>query len=332
MFLTDTYEFLTNYITRIFFHPGSTFFVGALMSTLVIATIHTVRRRLKKGRKVKVRTVIAGLFPGKIFRHRSMRADVFMFFLNTLMTGLLIGWAIVGFGTVSEGVKGALTSAFGPLEKTTLPDWFTRSLATLLFFLAYEFGYWFDHYIKHRSRILWEFHKVHHSAEHLTPMTVWRMHPIDSWIFANILSVTIGSVAGIYAWAMGGTVTAYALTGTNIILVVFIHIYLHLQHSEFWITFTGWRGKLLMSPAHHQIHHSDAVRHYDKNMGSCLAIWDWLFGTLYMPTKEREKFGFGIGEKHRDVHEMGEALFGPFRDAAGHVIPKPKRQHIEPAE
>lgn len=332
MVLHDAYQFAYGLITRLFLNPGSVYFVGALFCALAVATVHLVRRRLAKGRKVLWRTIVAGLFPARMLRHRSTRADFLLFLVNTLLTGLLIGWAIVGYGAVSEGVAAALTRWAGPNAPTAMPEWAARSLATLLFFLAYEFGYWLDHTIKHKVPFLWEFHKVHHSAEHLTPLTASRMHPVDSWIFANILSVTVGLIAGTYAWAMGGTVSAYTLTGTNLLLIIFIHLYVHLQHSEFWIPFTGWRGKVFMSPAHHQIHHSSSVRHFDKNMGSCLAIWDWLFGTLYMPAKKREKFGFGIGDTGRDHHEMGEALFGPFRDAAGHVLPKPKPSRTEPAE
>lgn len=313
--------FVSGYIAGVFLNPGAIFFVGALLVALVVATTHLVLRRLRKGRKLRWRTILAGLFPAKMLRHRSVRADIFMFFLNTLLTGVLIGWAIVGFAAVSAGVQSALTGAFGAQARTGMPEWAARSLATVLFFLAYEFGYWLDHYLKHRIPLLWEFHKVHHSAEHLTPLTATRMHPVDSWLFMNVLSITTGIVGGVFAWAMGGTVAQYALTGTNVLLVLFMHLYVHLQHSEFWIAFTGWRGKIFMSPAHHQIHHSTAVKHYDKNMGSCLAIWDWLFGTLFMPSKEKEKITFGIDANGRDVHEMGEALIGPLRDAAGHLAP-----------
>lgn len=320
--LADIAVYAKTYLAGLFLDPGSLFFVGTLASALAIATAHMVRRRLRKGRKVRLRTILAGLFPAKMLRHRSTRADIIMLFINTLLTGLLIGWAIVSFGAVSAGVRGALTALLGAPAPTTLPDWATRSLATGLYFLAYEFGYWLDHTLKHRVRILWEFHKVHHSAEHLTPLTAFRMHPIDSWLFANIVAVSVGAVAGVYAWAMGGSIASYTINGNNVLLVMFIYLYIHLQHSEVWIPFTGWWGKVFMSPAHHQVHHSRSARHYDKNMGSCLAVWDWLFGTLYMPAKDREAFRFGVQAKGRDMHEMGEALLGPFRDVADHLRPE----------
>ena len=52
-----------------------------------------------------------------------------------------------------------------------------------------------------------------------------------------------------------------------------------------WIPFTGLAGRILQSPAHHQIHHSDNPAHWDKNLGFALAVWDWAFGTLYIPER-----------------------------------------------
>ena len=40
------------------------------------------------------------------------------------------------------------------------------------------------HYLQHRVPVFWEFHKVHHSAQVLTPITLYRMHPIDDMLTA----------------------------------------------------------------------------------------------------------------------------------------------------
>ena len=54
---------------------------------------------------------------------------------------------------------------------------------TVTLFLAYELGYWLNHYVPHRVPFLWEFHKVHHSATVLTPLTNFRVHPVYMCIF-----------------------------------------------------------------------------------------------------------------------------------------------------
>jgi sterol desaturase/sphingolipid hydroxylase (fatty acid hydroxylase superfamily) len=38
------------------------------------------------------------------------------------------------------------------------------------------------HLASHRSPWLWELHKVHHSAEVLTPFTLYRLHPIEGFL------------------------------------------------------------------------------------------------------------------------------------------------------
>jgi sterol desaturase/sphingolipid hydroxylase (fatty acid hydroxylase superfamily) len=85
--------------------------------------------------------------------------------------------------------------------------------------------------------------------------------------------------------------------------MAFLLTYGHLRHSNMWIAFTGIAGRILQSPAHHQLHHSTNPAHFDKNLGFALAFWDWAFGTLVIPAKTREPIVFGVG---------GEA---PFRSA-----------------
>jgi sterol desaturase/sphingolipid hydroxylase (fatty acid hydroxylase superfamily) len=171
----------------------------------------------------------------------------------------------------------------------------------------------------HRVPMLWEFHKVHHSATVLTPLTIFRVHPVDSVIFANIAALSTGITGGVMNYAFGITTNQYAITDTNILLVVFVHAYIHLQHSHVWISFPGVLGRILLSPAHHQVHHSDNPIHFDKNLGSSLAIWDFLFGTLYVPRREPEKLNFGVEPSHRDVHTLPYSLFEPVRRAGARV-------------
>ncbi len=71
-------------------------------------------------------------------------------------------------------------------------------------------------------------------------------------------------------------------------------------------------NRVLYSPCMHLIHHSALMQHRDKNLGQVggLALWDYLFGTLYIPDS-REEFPFGsdIGElgsnnPHRSVSRL----------------------------
>jgi sterol desaturase/sphingolipid hydroxylase (fatty acid hydroxylase superfamily) len=242
-------------------------------------------------------------------------ADLGYFYFSVFVFGLVFGWALLSYEVVSHSVAQALAAAFGPRAPTALPAYAYRTAITIMVFLAYELGYWVNHYLSHRIPFLWEFHKVHHSATVLTPLTNFRVHPIYMCIFLNVLALFIGAANGFGDYIFGLATHQYLLSENNIILVFFIYLYVHLQHTQLWISFTGWLGHLFMSPAHHQIHHSRNPAHFNKNLGSCLALWDWMFGTLYVPAAEPEKLEFGVEPDRPNAHTIRGELFAPFANA-----------------
>jgi len=159
---------------------------------------------------------------------------------------------------------------------------------------------------------LWEFHKVHHTATVLTPITVFRVHPVYMAIFLNVLAITAAVATGLANYMFGNTAYQYAASETNIILVIFLHAWGHLQHSQVWTSFTGVIGRILLSPAHHQVHHSANPVHFNKNLGSVLAVWDWAFGTLHVPKKESEAVRFGVEPDRPHAHTIQGELLAPF--------------------
>jgi len=295
-----------------FLAPGSHISLFSLASALVIALLVLAFRRYKRGRRIRLRALLRALFPRRIVTSPSSRADVGYFYFNLFVFGIVFGWALLSYETLSQSLVGILTATFGPMPPAPLPGFATRGIITVMAFLAYELGYWFNHYLSHRIPFLWEFHKVHHSATVLTPLTNFRVHPVYMCIFLNILAVSIGLATGISSYLLGQPALPYGLSDTNLILVLFIYVYVHLQHSELWIAFTGWFGRLFMSPAHHQIHHSRNLAHFNKNMGSCLALWDWMFGTLYIPSQQPEKLEFGVEPDREQAHTVKGELIAPF--------------------
>ena len=298
-------------LAAIFLTPGSLFFVSGLVCALAVAVVFLVRKRILKSRHVRIRTIARALFPRRILRSRSHAMDVGYFLFAALVFSFIYGFAILSFQLISNGVFGGMTAAFGAPTPSAAPEFVCRVVITLVLFLAYELGYWIDHYLMHRIPVLWEFHKVHHSAEVLTPLTQFRLHPVDALINGNILAITIGIANGVANYGFGRATVPFAVTDTNLLLVVFVHAYLLLQHTHLWIAFRGWRGRVFLSPAHHQIHHSTNPAHFNKNLGSALAIWDWLFGTLHVPSKKPEKLTFGVEEGHGHDHAIIDSLVDP---------------------
>ena len=325
MDLLSGIRFFFGQLGSLLFSFGSHFSVSSLAAALAVAALFFVLQRVKRGRRVRLRTIWRALFPKHIMEHRSNQADIFYLFFNVFMAGIVFGWAVLTYQFIANGIISVLVAAFGPVVPSTLPVFVSRSIVTVLLFLSYELGYWFNHWLSHKVPLLWEFHKVHHTAEVLTPITNFRVHPVYGWIFANILAFTAAIASGIGNYLFGATTYQYAITDTNLILVVFIHAYVHLQHTHMWISFQGVLGRVFVSPAHHQVHHSANPKHFNKNFGSCLALWDWMFGTLYVPQKEREPLTFGITD-NPDAHTVKGELVDPFVKASGHLKPLlPKR-------
>ena len=152
----------------------------------------------------------------------------------------------------------------GPHAPTRWPAWTVLTLATVLQLLAYELAYWFAHYCFHKVPALWEFHKVHHSAEVMTTLTELRQHPVEIIAFMNLIGLSTGIVFGVMTYAFGPGVRPFTLLNGNILLMAFLVTYGHLRHSHMWIAFTGFAGRILQSPAHHQLHHSADPAHYDR--------------------------------------------------------------------
>jgi sterol desaturase/sphingolipid hydroxylase (fatty acid hydroxylase superfamily) len=302
-------------VNKLFFKVGSQFSLTSLFCALLLAAGFIVYCRLRKNRRIRWKTITRALFPKHILESRSNRADFGYFYFNTFINSLAFGWAVLSYQFLSNGIISALVALFGPTHPSALPEIVSRFIITVMLFLAYEVGYWLNHYLSHRIPFMWEFHRVHHSAEVLTPVTSCRVHPVYVMIFANILAISAATTNGVANYLFGDTSYQYALSDTNIILVVFIHTYVHLQHTHLWIPFRGLLGRVFMSPAHHQVHHSTDPKHYNKNLGSCLAVWDWMFGTLYVPAKERETLSFGVGPDHAYPHTIRGELIVPFQRA-----------------
>jgi len=232
--------------------------------------------------------------------------------LNTMATGMMIGWAALSFPAVANWTSAALVACLGPQPTPWLAPVAVVAIQTLAMFLAYELAYWLDHYLSHEIPFLWEFHRVHHTAETLSPFTVFRVHPVDSLVFYNITVLIMAPTSAITGFLLGAGGHDLTLDGTNVIVLAYIFCTFHLQHSHIWIAFTGKLGRIFASPAHHQIHHSCDPEHFGRNLGAGLAVFDWLFGTLRIPQRRPERLVFGVESSQHAPHTIGGGLVTPF--------------------
>ena len=309
-------------VLALLFKPGSSFSLYSLASAFLIAAAALVIQRRSRGRRINLKLIPRALFPRRIVRSASTKSDLGFLLLNLFAVGGLIGWGLISYGAVVHFVDAGLTSAFGKRPASPLNPWLIRAMLTLALFLTYEFAYWLDHYLSHAVPLFWEFHRVHHTAETLTPLTVFRVHPMETLKFSNVVAIVTGVVGGTGCYLAGQLMNDINLQGSNLFLLAFIFVTVHLQHSHAWIAFTGKWGRVFASPAHHQIHHSADPAHFGKNLGSCLALFDWLFGTLRIPTTAREPLVYGVEPGEDAPHTITGGLITPFVRAAATLVPK----------
>lgn len=252
------------------------------------------------------------LFPKAIYFHPSHIVDLKVFVLNRLFTALGV-FGLVFFGA---HVASFVVEALGP-SRTIAP--FAPWVIALMILVVNDFAVYWVHRIHHESRIFWPFHSLHHSAEVMTPITVFRKHPVYDLVSSLIKGLLIGTLQGLCLWSFGQMPSYAMLVGVNAAYVLFNMAGSNLRHTHVWLSFGPVLEHIFISPAQHQVHHSIDPKHHNKNYGEVLAIWDWMFGTLYVPqTRETIAFGLGNakGERLKQRHDsLRNAMVVPLKDA-----------------
>ncbi|MFG5382445.1 sterol desaturase family protein [Yoonia sp. R2-816] len=269
--------------------------------------------------RAKPQPFLRWLMPSAVYKHRSNIVDLQLFGLNFLLN--VVGFfALLTFTplvtiVVLEQLLGLTNTEYTPIDST-----FWRTfVTTVLIILTLDFCKYWTHYFHHESPTLWPFHAVHHSAEVLTPVTVSRVHPIYKVTQNIILAIGVGIVQAIILFAVMGKVDVIAIGSANVGYVLFNLFGANLRHTHIWLSYGRVLEHVFISPAQHQIHHSSAVEHHNKNYGEVFAFWDWMFGTLYVPEKE-EVLQFGIADGQGNLIEqphptLRAAIIQPFRDS-----------------
>jgi len=287
----------------------------SLAAAFVVAASTIALRRRARGRPTSFKLLRRAIFPRWLILSASTRADLGFCLLNTMTTGIIIGWALLSFRTVANWTGAALVACLGPQPAPYLAPLPAVAIQTFAMFLAYELAYWLDHYLSHEIPFLWEFHRVHHTAETLSPFTVFRVHQVDTLVFYNITVLIMAPASAFADFLLGTAGHDLKLAGTNVIVLAYMYCTYHLQHSHIWIAFTGPLGRIFASPAHHQIHHSSDPDHFGRNLGAGLAVFDWLFGTLRIPRAQPERLTFGVEASQHAPHTITGSLITPFARA-----------------
>ncbi len=177
---------------------------------------------------------------------------------------------------------------FGPVSRQ--PFWL---IVIEMLLLGDLIGYW-THRAFHSLPDLWDIHAVHHSSRQLDWFSSVRVHPLN-----DIMSKTIRVIP----FAMlGFPLTAIAA------YVPLLTLFAVLLHANVPWRFGPMRY-VIASPVFHRFHHTSADEGKDKNFAGLFPIYDYLFGTLYLPAHQPKHFGV---RERIPTSFFGQLLY-PFR-------------------
>ena len=253
------------------------------------------------------------LLPRDIYTHESARVDIWLWITERVLHPFWAVGLLATVGPVTEqAVIGGLQWLFGasPALASNYGWMLLYSLATLL---MYDFIFYATHFTMHKIPALWAIHKIHHSAEVLTPLTRSRENFIAGPIWAAGGAFSYGFVGGIFAYLFEGSITAATLFNLSFFSLLFGFTG-SFRHYHVQFHYPIWLSRWLHSPVMHHIHHSYLRQHWDKNFAAVTSIWDRMFGTLYVPEKD-EYTPWGIGpETQHEYRSYWQNTIGPFRD------------------
>lgn len=209
-------------------------------------------------------------------------------------------------------VARALQSSLGDAPDWQWPWWCIATTYTLIFFVVEDFSRFVLHMAMHKVPLLWRLHRLHHSATILTPLTLFRVHPVEMALYYARGLLVFGSVTGGFVYLFGARLSALDILGVDALGFLFNFFGANLRHSHIWLSFGRWE-KWFISPAQHQIHHSRAPEHRDRNFGSALAVWDRWFGTCVPAGIPRQRLRFGLHASRSAVFTCEPAPAGGVR-------------------
>ncbi len=260
--------------------------------------------------------------------------DAFYMFFNFFLFSLIIynAASTVVVDLFNDGIKAVFgfdLQGMNPLN--SWPIW----AILLVGMVVRDFTQWWIHRLLHRVDWLWEYHKVHHSVEQMGFAAQLRYHWMENVVYRTLEYIPLALLGiGLYdffvihifalTWghfnhaniSVSGRVSG-AVVGALIGIILSMGLLDVTLFNDFpvigkWAIFFASvaAGSLLLgpvmrklfnSPEMHIWHHAHDLpesRRYGVNFGLTLAIWDYLFGTAYVPSSGRDiKLGFpGVEE------------------------------------
>ncbi len=285
--------------------------VYLLLTVLIVAVLWNMRGRPTG--------FLAYLLPKEVYLHKSNLVDIKIFLFNALLSASGLFAAVTMTPLMTAAVLNGLLTATGSSVAPVDLTFAKLAFATVIIILTLDFCKYWAHRLHHETSILWPFHALHHSAEIMTPLTAHRNHPVFLILRALLYTVVVGIVQALMLFLLMGKIEILTIGTVNAGYFLFNALGSNLRHSHVWLSYGPVLEHVFISPAQHHIHHSAERKHYNKNYGEVFAIWDLMFGTLYVP-QSYEKITYGLSDEDGTLIEqpypnLRTALLHPFADS-----------------
>ncbi|HVY14992.1 MAG TPA: sterol desaturase family protein [Rhodopila sp.] len=300
--------------------------IGLLWATVLFAGIVTYARTHPD--TWSTLDFLRHLLPVGTTAHPSARADV-LFWLSRriFMPFFVLPLAIstVAAGHIAYWLLTQLLGAPAHPPSPAGPGLLIAFTVTML--LAYDLSYYLYHRMQHEIPILWELHKVHHSAEVMVGVTKDRVHPLDELMNRWWDGLIPGLCYGVWMFFAMDPVEV-TIFGLNVYMLRNVILMMDfVRHTHLKLSFGPVLDRILLSPHYHQLHHSVAEKHWDKNYGLALSIWDRMFGTLVVPEAD-EDFVFGLAKnEHQEYQSLYRLHVLPIQKILRRLRPSIRRHH-----
>ncbi|MBS1910980.1 MAG: sterol desaturase family protein [Bacteroidetes bacterium] len=213
------------------------------------------------------------LFPydrGQPFLRDGLFGDLVLY---SIVQSYVLAYVIFGIAHGLDHLTGL--SSHGIISGWPIPMQLLLSLVTHDLYI-----YWF-HRLQHRIPALWRIHEAHHSTKDVDWLSGSRSHALEILINQSIEFtplILLGAHPDVLLYK--GMVDA--------VWGMYIHSNIDVR--------SGRLQRVINGPEMHRWHHAVDEDAHNRNFSTKFAIWDWMFGTAYLPTGRKPR-GYGLGEE-----------------------------------
>lgn len=222
--------------------------------------------------------------------------DAFYMFFNFFLFSLIIFNAL---SYVFVNFFDDILAAFGVTNTVALHiETWPKIGQLLLLFVVRDFVQWWVHRLLHAVPALWQFHKLHHSVEQMGFAAHLRYHWMETVVYRTIEYLPL------------------AMIGFGIDDFFIVHMFTlavgHWNHANIKVKLGPLRY-IFNNPNMHMWHHAHDLpedRQKGVNFGLTLSLWDFLFGTAYIPYSGKSiRLGFP-GVSHYPKKFLQQVTYG----------------------